>query len=134
MWSRFISIVQGGQSLTASSERRRLNPGEIQALKDYAALRLSAEQMRFALREAMTVRVDGPKRSLEFYFDNSTPDVLITRQDIERALEKRRAQLITEDELSEWASMLLLNDAYGFDPKDEALIVAWLNDLSYGLT
>jgi hypothetical protein len=119
--------------LTPSSESRRLNAAEVQALGDYADMKVTFEQMRFALRDAMSIEVDGPKRSLVFFFDNSKPEVVITRRHIERALDMRRARLITEQELSEWASMLLLNDAYDFEAKDEELIVGWLNDLSYGL-
>jgi hypothetical protein len=41
--------------------------------------------------------------------------------------------LITERDLVEWATFLLLNDAYVLDPGDEDLIAEWLNDISLNL-
>jgi hypothetical protein len=49
------------------------------------------------------------------------------------ALEHKRFELISERDLVYWATILLLNDAYVFDPGDEDLIAEWLNDISFNL-
>ena len=41
--------------------------------------------------------------------------------------------MISERDLVYWATILLLNDAYVFDPGDEDLIAEWLNDISFNL-
>ena len=58
---------------------------------------------------------------------------MITRDHISRALEQKRLGLVSERDLVYWATMLLLNDAYELDPKDEDFVAEWLNDISYSL-
>jgi hypothetical protein len=38
---------------------------------------------------------------------------------------------ISQRELIDWATMLLLNDAYQPDPKEEDFVAEWLNRISY---
>jgi hypothetical protein len=61
------------------------------------------------------------------------PGILITREHIQNALERKRFGLITESDLVLWATVLLMNDAYALDPADEDLIADWLNDISFNL-
>ena len=58
-------------------------------------------------------------------------EVLLSR--IANALERRRFALVSESDLAEWATILLINDAYVLDPADEDLIAEWLNDISINL-
>jgi hypothetical protein len=71
-------------------------------------------------------------RSMENNFVVPEPGILVTKQDIDNALSKRKRQEVTDKELVEWATMLLMNDAYELDQKDEDLIAESLNDLSFG--
>jgi hypothetical protein len=61
------------------------------------------------------------------------PGIVITREHIANALERKRFGLITERDLVVWATVLLLNDAYVWDAADEDLIADWLNDISLNL-
>ena len=61
------------------------------------------------------------------------PAIAITRAHLATALDKKRQGRITEQDLVNWATLLLLNDAYVLDPGDEDLIAEWLNDISLNL-
>jgi hypothetical protein len=61
------------------------------------------------------------------------PGIVITREHVSNALERKRFGLLTERDLVHWATILLLNDAYVLDPGDEDLIAEWLNDISLNL-
>jgi hypothetical protein len=73
------------------------------------------------------------ERSSSVHFRIPEPGIIITREHISNALERKRFGLISERDLVYWATMLLLNDAYVFDPGDEDLIAEWLNDISFNL-
>jgi hypothetical protein len=75
----------------------------------------------------------GSKRWMENNFAAPEPGVLITKWHIENALTKKRNQEITDRQLMEWATMLLMNHGYEFDERDEDLIAEWLNDISFNL-
>ncbi len=64
------------------------------------------------------------------WFRVPEPGIVITREHIANALERRRFDLVSERDLAEWATILLANDAYILDPGDEDLIADWLNDIS----
>jgi len=61
------------------------------------------------------------------------PGALITKWHIENALTRKRDGEVTDRQLIEWATMLLMNHGYEFDEKDEDLIAEWLNDISFDL-
>ena len=73
------------------------------------------------------------RRSASGRFRLPEPGIVITREHIANALERRRFDLISERDLAEWATILLINDAYVLDPADEDLIAEWLNDISANL-
>jgi hypothetical protein len=58
------------------------------------------------------------------------PGALVTRKHISEALEKGRERVISQRELIDWATMLLLNDAFQLDPTDEDLIAESLHRIS----
>jgi len=61
------------------------------------------------------------ERSSSVHFRIPEPGIVITREHISNALERKRFGLISERDLVYWATMLLHNDAYVFDPGDEDL-------------
>jgi hypothetical protein len=75
----------------------------------------------------------APARSASTFFRVPEPGIVITREHIENALERKRFGLIAERDLVVWATVLLMNDAYALDPGDEDLIADWLNDISCNL-
>ena len=101
----------------------------------------SYQRLAFAKRDNLfdrilhTQPVGGAlqRRSASGRFRLPEPGIVITREHIANALERRRFDLISERDLAEWATILLINDAYVLDPADEDLIAEWLNDISANL-
>ena len=54
----------------------------------------------------------------------------MTRADMDSAIEKARTGEITQRQLQQWASMLLLNDAFDWSGEDEDAIADMLADLT----
>lgn len=102
-------------------------------LEQYSWLEVGLDQVRGALRDVMEFNFEPEKRWLNTDFLVPEPGISITRKHIANALSKKRDGLISESALVYWASMLLMNDAYEFDPTDEDFIADWLNDISYDL-
>jgi hypothetical protein len=119
------------------SSPRQLTEQELRCLEQFADFEISLDQLRSCLRHVMKFDFDADahegKRWMEESFVVPEPGVLITKQHIENALTKKRHGKITEGQLVEWATMLLMNHAYEFDGKDEDLIAQWLNDISFDL-
>jgi hypothetical protein len=61
------------------------------------------------------------------------PKVRITREHVENALEKRRLKQISERDLINWATMVMINDAYYWERKDEDAVGEWVERLSLDL-
>lgn len=119
------------------SRIRRLTEQEIKCLERFAVFEISLDQLRSCLRHVMKFDFDADahegKRWMENNFIAPEPGVLITEWHIENALTKKRNRDITDGQLVEWATMLLMNHGYDFDEKDEDLIAEWLNDISFDL-
>jgi len=84
-----------------------------------------------------TLPAEGPgrhqQRAVHGAFRMPEPGIVISREHISNALERKRFGLITERELVHWATILLLNDAYVLDPAMKTSIADWLNDISLNL-
>ena len=111
-------------------------------LRRFALFEVSREEMLRSLSGAFDVNFDPKeetdkgitqRRSANNRFPIPEPGIVITREHISNALEHKRFELISERDLVYWATILLLNDAYVFDPGDEDLIAEWLNDISFNL-
>lgn len=124
------------QTMTASSIRH-LTQDELKCLEQFAIFEISLDQLRSCLRNVVKFNFDaeahGGKRWMENNFIAPEPGVPITRWHLENALTKKRNGDITDEQLIEWATMLLMNHAYEFDQKDEDFIADWLNDISFDL-
>ena len=110
-----------------------LTPEQLETLRRFALLQAGVEDVRRALAKVFEFELTPERRTASTNFRVPEPGVMITRDHISRALEQKRLGLISERELGCWATMLLLNDAYELDPKDEDFVADWLNDISYSL-
>lgn len=110
-----------------------LTPEQLETLRRFALLQVGVEDVRRALAKVFEFELTPELRTAWTNFRVPKPGVMITRDHISRALEQKRLGLISEPELVYWATMLLLNDAYELDPKDEDFVADWLNDISYNL-
>lgn len=105
----------------------------MQVLRRFACLEVGVDEIQRSLAGVFEFDLDPNRRSASTYFRVPEPGIAVTRDHISRALEQKRLGLISERELVQWATMLLLNDAYMPDPKDEDFVAEWLNDISYNL-
>ena len=119
-----------------------LTEEQLEVMRRFALLEISVDEMRRALAGVFEVNfapkeeaggVVTQRRTAHNRFPIPEPGITITREHISNALERKRFGLITEQDLVQWATILLLNDAYVFDPGDEDLIAEWLNDISLHL-
>ena len=119
-----------------------LTPNQMDALRQFALLQIGEEELKDRLVgvfevyfEPMAVPAAGrhQRRTVRGAFRVPEPGIIISRDHIANALERKRFGLITERDLVHWATIILLNDAYVFDPGDEDLIADWLNDISLNL-
>ncbi len=119
-----------------------LTPNQMEALRQFAQLEIGEEELQRRLAGVFEVHFE-PKsataagrhqeRTVRGFFRMPEPGIVITREHVSNALERKRFGLLTERDLVHWATILLLNDAYVLDPGDEDLIAEWLNDISLNL-
>ncbi|HEY2466604.1 MAG TPA: hypothetical protein VGI45_02030 [Terracidiphilus sp.] len=111
-------------------------------LRRYALFEVGMEEMLRSMAGAFDISFEvkeqaaagaTQRRSANNRFPIPEPGIVITREHISNALEHKRFGLISERDLVYWATILLLNDAYVFEPGDEDLIAEWLNDISFNL-
>jgi hypothetical protein len=128
--------------VTREPELPALTEQQIEVLRRFASFDIGVEELRRSLTGLFDFQLEANQRNAEGLFQRRTstarfrlpePGIVITRQHIADALERKRFDLITERDLVEWATILLLNDAYVLDPADEDLIADWLNDISLHL-
>lgn len=123
--------------MTQNTNIRHLTDQEFKCLERFAVFEISLDQLRSCLRNVMEFEFDADahdgKRSMELNFIAPEPGVLITKWHIENALTKKRNREISDGQLIEWATMLLMNHGYELDEKDDSLVADWLNDISFDL-
>lgn len=119
-----------------------LSDEQMGMLRRYALFEVGLDEMLRSLTGAFDIDLQRneegesgttQRRSANNRFPIPEPGIVITREHISNALERKRFELISERDLVYWATVLLLNDAYVFDPGDEDLIAEWLNDISFNL-
>jgi hypothetical protein len=128
--------------MTQDPEQPPLTEMQLEMLRRFALFEVSRDEMLRALAGAFDVNFDPKeesdkgitqRRSANNRFPIPEPGIVITREHISNALEHKRFEMISERDLVYWATILLLNDAYVFDPGDEDMIAEWLNDISFNL-
>jgi hypothetical protein len=100
------------------------------ALEEYAKLRISLEELRERLTGVLDFNFKDHERRLEAHYGTPTPGVRIERKHIQAAMDKHARGELSTEQLADWATMLLLNDAYDWEGPEEEEIAAWLNDIS----
>jgi hypothetical protein len=124
------------------SELPALTAEQLETLRRFALFEMSLDELRSALKGVWDIEFEsglrsaGPEklmRTASGHFRVPEPGIVITREHIVNALERKRFELITERDLVIWATVLLMNDAYALDAVDEDLIADWLNDISISL-
>jgi hypothetical protein len=102
-------------------------------LRRFAWMEAGVEELRAAMTGVFEFELQRGHRGAKTWFRMPEPGIAITRRHLLNALNRKRDGKIEERDLVEWATLLLLNDAYVLDPGDEDLIAEWLNDISLHL-
>jgi hypothetical protein len=108
-----------------------LTPDQVEALMQFGMLEITLDDLRQRTRGAMEVDFDGDRRSITEHFEIPKPLIQITKKHIETALNKRRCGEITENQLSDWASVLVMTHAYDWEGPEMDEIGEWLHDLCH---
>lgn len=125
--------------MSQESELPALTAEQMEVLRRFALFEAGFDELRTTLAGVFDIelrpRLSAEKgletqRSATVGFRIPEPGIVITREHVANALERKRFELITERDLVTWATVILLNDAYALDPADEDLIADWLNDIS----
>jgi hypothetical protein len=128
--------------LIEESKLPSLTHHQLEVLRRYALFEVTADEMARELTGVFEFNLAAretpaggyaPPRTASTHFRVPEPGIVITREHIQNALERKRFGLVTERDLVVWATVLLMNDAYALDPADEDLISDWLNDISLNL-
>lgn len=120
-------------TMTPRTELPTLTPYQLDVLRRFASMEASVDEVRQSLNGIFEFDLAPERRTASVQFRVPEPGIAITRNHISNALEQKRLGRVSERDLVYWATMLLLNDAYEPDPKDEDFIAEWLNDISYNL-
>lgn len=100
------------------------------ALEDYAALKISIDQVRESLSGVLEFDFKNQERKLTTRYGTPEPGVRVELKHIRDAMDKHSQGEITTEQLADWATMLLLNGAYRWNGKDEDEIAEWLHEIS----
>ncbi|HKF49930.1 MAG TPA: hypothetical protein VKB38_21385 [Terracidiphilus sp.] len=115
------------------SELPYLTDHQQDVLRRFAWFDADVEEVRTAMVGVFEFNLQRGHRAARTWFRMPEPAIAITRRHLENALNRKRQGKISERDLVNWATMLLLNDAYILDPGDEDMIAEWLNDISLHL-
>lgn len=108
----------------------QLTEKQRRTLKDYAALRITLEQLRESLGDAIEINFSPDERRVQFRYDNRQPVARIELRHIREAMDKQARGEITTEQLSDWAAMLLADPSYDWEGPDEEEIAGWLNEMA----
>lgn len=110
--------------------RRAPTRSERRALEKFARLEISLEELQRCLGEMLVYNFGKEERRLTSYFLFLQPAIRVEKKYIQAAMNKHAREGISTEQLADWATMLLLNDAYDWQGPDEDQIAEWLNDIS----
>ena len=112
---------------------RNLTAVQLEAFTQFAAMEVGLPELRNALGDLFQFDFGERVRNMEEHFAAPTPGVLIQRRHIDHAVDLFQAGKIARQTMMEWATVLLLSNAFELDSPDEDFIADHLNDLSWGV-
>jgi len=113
-------------------ELPELSEYQLDCLQRFVRFELPIETLGKVLAPLVTFTLDGPAtyQTVEYSAGIPKNPVKVTRADIDFAIKKARTGKVTQRQLQQWASMLLLNDAFDWSGEDEDAIADMLADLA----
>jgi len=116
--------------MTPRTDLPILRPDQLEVLSRFSVFQASIGEVRRSPAGVFDSDLEPERRVASSHFRVPEPGILVTRDHIENALQREDRGLISQRELIDWATMLLLNDVYQPDPKDEDYVAEWLNRIS----
>ena len=108
----------------------KITKAERQAMEEFRDLSISLEELRPLIRRraSFNFRPGGLyTRGIQKHADPAEPGIPVTVKHLDAAYLKLRKNELAADELSNWASMLLMNDDYDIADSPSDIIAEWLN-------
>ena len=99
--------------------RRRPTNQEREALVEFARLEISLDDLCGRLREMLAINFGSKERRSNSQFLAAEPGIQIEKQHFQHAVDQRTKGVIAARQLSDWAAMLIMNDAYDWQELDE---------------
>jgi hypothetical protein len=109
---------------------RQPNSKERTLLIRFANCELSLAQLTEGLSGRIEIDFDSDVRGLTSNFLPAEPGIRIGLNHIDRAKSRNSAGELSNEDLMNWATMILLNDAYVWDGPEEEEIADRLSELS----
>jgi hypothetical protein len=113
-----------------NTPRRAPTSNERKALERFARVEISLQELQRCLGEMLAFNFREEERSLTSCYLLLQPGVRVEKKFIQTAMDKHARWELTTEQLADWATMLLLNDAYDWQGPDEEEIADWLNEIS----
>jgi hypothetical protein len=112
-----------------------LTPSQLNILRRYLDFEASLEEVRLKLRGVLEFESEseGATWGIECNFPPSVSDARVARQRLELALQRRRGQRMSEQELMEWATSLFFCHPFDWDIEDEGTNEDWIKNISLEL-
>ena len=107
----------------------RLTKKQRKVLEEFAAQRISIEELRRLMQGALEFDFHREARKLTSHYGLPVPGVHVEPEHVQAAMDKHARGMISTQQLADWATMLLLNDAYDWNGPKEAQIADWLSDI-----
>jgi hypothetical protein len=107
----------------------QITTAQRRALEEYAQLTISIEELGERVRGVLDFSFSPDERRLSTHYGVPNPAIRIELAHIRSAMDKHLREDISTQELSDWAAMLLMNDAYDWQGPDEEQISEWLNEI-----
>lgn len=111
-------------------QRRVPTRAERRALEQFARLEISLAELKRQLGDMLDFSFGKDERRVTSYFLMAQPGVRVEKKYIDVAMDKHARGEISTEELSNWATMLQLHDAYDWQGSEEDEIAAGLNEIS----
>jgi hypothetical protein len=93
-------------------------------------MEISMSELGDRLHGMLTFDFGPHERRLISRFLRAAPSIRIEKRHIQKAVEQHERGRVTKREQSDWAAMLLMNDAYDWEGPDEEEIAEALNELA----
>lgn len=109
----------------------KLTKEQHQALKEFAEGKICLGELAKALSCIMEINFKNHQRQIKWKEGICGPEFRIELSHIHNAMERHTRGEISTEQLVEWAAMILINDAFGWEGPDQDEISELLNDISF---